>query len=234
MKVIILAGGRGSRISEETSVKPKPMVLINNKPLLWHIMNIYSKQGFIDFVIATGYKGEVINDWINTIKESWRVQTLDTGIDTQTGGRIKKCINYLKEDNYLATYGDGLSNVNLSKLITQHSLTNTLVTLTAVQPPARFGYLNITGTKIEQFTEKKNSSEPWINGGFFVINKKVADYISNDNEPFETTALPKLAREGNLHAYKHEGFWQHMDTLHEKSLLEKYALQTPAPWLLGL
>jgi glucose-1-phosphate cytidylyltransferase len=234
MKVIILAGGRGTRISEESSIKPKPMVLIRNKPLLWHIMNIYSEQGFNDFVVATGYKGEVINNWVQTIKENWSVQTFDTGIDTQTGGRIKRCINHFKEDNYLVTYGDGLGNIDLDKLISQHSATSGLVTLTAVRPPARFGYVDLDGKKVKHFIEKSQFNEGWINGGFFVINRKVIEYISGDNEPFETMALPNLAKAGMLNAYKHEGFWQHMDTLHEKKLLERYALQDPPPWILEM
>jgi len=234
MKVIILAGGRGTRISEETVIKPKPMVLIRNKPLLWHIMSIYSKQGFNDFIIATGYKGEVINDWVKTIEENWSVQALDTGIDTQTGGRIKRCIDYLNDDVYLVTYGDGLCNVDLTKLINQHTTSEGLATLTAVRPPARFGYLNLSGTDVKDFSEKNQSNEGWINGGFFVMNKKVVEYLSNDNEAFEVVALPNLARDGLLNAYKHDGFWQHMDTIHEKAELEKYALQDPPPWFLGM
>ena len=234
MKVIILAGGLGTRISEETRVKPKPMVIINNKPLLWHIMSIYSKQGFDNFIIATGYKGEMINDWVKNITEDWNVHVLDTGLDTQTGGRIKKCIEHYGDENYLATYGDGLANVNLEKLIKQHSSTGGLITLTAVRPPARFGYLELAGTKVNHFGEKNQSDEGWINGGFFVINKRVVDYIKNNIEAFEVSALPNLASDGMLNSYKHEGFWQPMDTLREKLDLERYALQSPPPWSLGL
>jgi glucose-1-phosphate cytidylyltransferase len=234
MRVIILAGGRGSRISEETSIKPKPMVLINNKPLLWHIMSIYSKQGFTDFIVATGYKGEIINDWVKTIKENWRIEAFDTGLDTQTGGRIKRCLNHFNEEKFLATYGDGLSNVNLSKLIAQHSNSDGLVTLTAVRPPARFGYVNIVGKRVKQFGEKNQSDEGWINGGFFVMNKNIVNYILDDNEPFETTALPNLAKDGLLNAYKHKGFWHPMDTLRDKNEIERFGLQDPVPWISGL
>lgn len=231
MKIILLAGGLGTRISEETDTKPKPMVLIAGKPLLWHLMNIYAKQGFSDFVIATGYKGEVIHDWVSTLEEPWKVQALDTGEQTQTGGRIKKCISAFNDELFLATYGDGLGNINISNVLKLHNSNSGHATLTAVRPPARFGYVKFDGHKVHHFGEKNQSDEGWINGGFFVLNREVSEYISNDSEPFETGALPRLAGENLLNAYKHEGFWQPMDTLREKLDLEKLAISTPPPWL---
>ena len=234
LKIILLAGGLGTRISEETDTKPKPMVLIDGKPLLWHLMRIYASQGFNDFVIATGYKGEVIHDWIPTLQKDWDVSALDTGENTQTGGRIKKCMETFPDEIFLATYGDGLGNVNLTKVLSLHNANSGLATLTAVRPPARFGYVKIDGEKVHHFGEKSQSDEGWINGGFFVLDRKVTNYIAGDGEPFETGALPKLATENLLNAYKHEGFWQPMDTLREKLDLEKLAKLSPAPWLANI
>ena len=231
MKIILLAGGLGTRISEETDTKPKPMVLIAGKPLLWHLMNIYAKQGFSDFVIATGYKGELIHDWVSTLEEPWKVEALETGEQTQTGGRIKKCISAFRDELFLATYGDGLGNINISNVLKVHNSNSGLATLTAVRPPARFGYVKFDGEKVHHFGEKNQSDEGWINGGFFVLNREVSEYIANDGEPFETGALPRLAGDNLLNAYKHEGFWQPMDTLREKLDLEKLAISTPPPWL---
>ena len=230
LKIILLAGGLGTRISEETDTKPKPMVLIDGKPLLWHLMRIYASQGFNDFVIATGYKGEVIHDWIPTLQKDWDVSALDTGENTQTGGRIKKCMETFPDEIFLATYGD----VNLTKVLSLHNANSGLATLTAVRPPARFGYVKIDGEKVHHFGEKSQSDEGWINGGFFVLDRKVTNYIAGDGEPFETGALPKLATENLLNAYKHEGFWQPMDTLREKLDLEKLAKLSPAPWLANI
>jgi glucose-1-phosphate cytidylyltransferase len=234
MKIILLAGGLGTRISEETDTKPKPMVLIDGKPLLWHLMTIYARQGYKDFIIATGYKGEVIHEWVADLQENWNVQALDTGESTQTGGRIKQCINAFPNERYLATYGDGLGNVSIQRLIDTHSQGSPIATLTAVRPPARFGYVKIDGVKVHHFGEKSQADEGWINGGFFVLQPEIVDYISSNFEPFETGALPRLADNNQLNAYQHDGFWQPMDTLREKLDLEKLATHNPIPWLKDL
>ena len=234
MKTILLAGGLGTRISEESDTKPKPMVLIDGKPLLWHLMNIYAKQGHSEFVIATGYKGEIIHRWVAEIKENWDVKAIDTGENTQTGGRIKKCIEAFPDDQYLATYGDGLGNISIRELLKVHSRGGGIATLTAVRPPARFGYVKIDGVRVHHFGEKNQSDEGWINGGFFFLEPGISDYIENENEPFETGALPRLANANQLNAHKHEGFWQPMDTLREKLELEKLALSNPVPWLVNI
>lgn len=231
MKVILLAGGLGTRIAEETDTKPKPMVLIDDKPILWHLMNIFASQGYTDFVIATGYKGEVIHDWVATLESNWNIQALDTGLNTQTGGRIKKCIESTEGEAFFATYGDGLANVDLNVLLTQHQSSGQVATVTAVRPPARFGYLHIEGSDVTHFGEKNQSDEGWINGGFFVLNRQVISSIHDDSEPFETGALPRLVAQGQLGAYQHQGFWQPMDTLREKLDLEKAAKESPPPWL---
>jgi glucose-1-phosphate cytidylyltransferase len=232
LKVIILAGGLGTRISEETDTKPKPMVEIAGAPILWHIMNIYAMQGFRDFLIATGYKSEVIDDYVASISDPWDAETLETGIDTQTGGRIKQCLDYIKEPTVLCTYGDGLANIVVRDLIDAHDRSKKFVTLTAVRPPARFGYVRIENEIVTHFGEKNQADEGWINGGFFVIDNKVIDYISDDSEPFETGALPKLSAGNNLGAYKHYGFWKPMDTLREKLELENLAnTSSTPPWL---
>ena len=234
MKVVILAGGLGTRISEETADKPKPMVLIDGKPILWHIMNIYAKQGLSDFIVATGYKGEVIAEWVDALETDWNINTVDTGLDTQTGGRIKKCMELLPGDRILATYGDGVGNINLGKLLNFHDSHRKLATLTAVRPPARFGYLDIANGQVKHFGEKNQSDAGWINGGFFVLEPEVSDYIKSTAEPFETGALPKLAGEGELMAFEHGGFWQPMDTLREKQDLEKLAHEGSPPWLMDI
>lgn len=233
MKVIILAGGLGTRISEETADKPKPMVLINGEPILWHLMNIFALQGFTDFVIACGYKGEIIKTWADeqSQKSDWNILALDTGMDTQTGGRIKKCMELIGEEKVFATYGDGLANVNLKALNDIHESTNSLATLTAVRPPARFGYLDLEGNKVRHFGEKNQADVGWINGGFFVLDPKVKDYVSDYSEPFETGALPKLVKNNKLTAFLHHGFWQPMDTLRERNDLEKLSQQKQPPWL---
>ncbi len=231
MKTILLAGGLGTRISEETETKPKPMVLIDGKPLLWHLMNIYARQGYRDFVIATGYQGEVIHRWVAELQENWNVKALDTGESTQTGGRIKQCISAFPDNQYLATYGDGLGNVNIHKLLGIHRQGAPIATLTAVRPPARFGYVKIDGVQARHFGEKNQADEGWINGGFFVLQPQVIDFISSAAEPFETGALTRLAKHGKLNAYQHRGFWQPMDTLREKMALEKLATLDPVPWL---
>jgi glucose-1-phosphate cytidylyltransferase len=234
LKVVILAGGLGTRISEETDDKPKPMVPIDGKPILWHIMNIYAQQGFRDFVVATGYKGEVIADWVKTQKSDWNITTIDTGLETQTGGRIKRCMDLFPGERILATYGDGVGNININRLIAFHNSHGKLATLTAVRPPARFGYLGMENGQVLHFGEKNQSDAGWINGGYFVLESKVPGYIKFNSEPFETGALPRLAVEGELMAFEHDGFWQPMDTLREKHDLDKLAQEGYPPWLIDI
>jgi glucose-1-phosphate cytidylyltransferase len=234
MKVVILAGGLGTRLSEETSDKPKPMVMINGIPILWHIMNIFARQGFSDFLVATGYQGQVISRWVSSLETDWTIRAIDTGLETQTGGRIKKCMDLYPGERILATYGDGLGNIELKKLISFHQTHNKLATLTAVRPPARFGYLGMSDGQVNHFGEKNQSDAGWINGGFFVLEPAVVDYVTDFFEPFETGALPKLANEGQLMAYEHFGFWQPMDTLREKHDLERLAQNLVPPWLNGI
>jgi len=231
MKVIILAGGLGTRISEETENKPKPMVLLDDKPILWHLMNTYAIQGFTDFVIATGYMNHVIDSWVESLQSPWTVQTVFTGEDTQTGGRIKKCMNQFPGERVLATYGDGLGSVNIKELLSFHEKCKLLATVTAVRPPARFGVLNISGDRVDHFGEKEHTDSGWINGGFFVLEPEVSEFIESDVEPFEIGALPRLTKISKLAAFQHEGFWQPMDTLREKNILSEYALSDSPPWL---
>ena len=237
MKVIVIAGGLGTRISEETDNKPKPMVLINGQPILWHLMNIFSLQGFNDFIISTGYKSDVIEKWVNTNTildsnfEKMNISTIDTGLHTQTGGRISEVMKVLPNERVIATYGDGLANISIKKLLDFHTRHGKLATVTAVRPPARFGYMKIEGNTVTHFGEKNQSDEGWINGGFFVLEPQVADYVKSLGEPFESGALVRLANESNLMAYHHESFWQPMDTLREKKELERDALLEIPPWL---
>jgi glucose-1-phosphate cytidylyltransferase len=231
LKVIILAGGLGTRISEETADKPKPMVLIDGRPILWHLMNIFSSQGFTDFVIATGYKGEVIEEWAKTLEESWSVVTVDTGLDTQTGGRIAECMRSLKDQKVFATYGDGLANINLKELMDFHTHHGRLATVTAVRPPARFGVLESSNGVVTRFAEKNQTDSGWINGGFFVLEPQVKEFVENLQEPFESGALTRLVKDEQLMAYHHGGFWKPMDTLREKQELERFALMDSPPWL---
>ena len=237
MKVIIIAGGLGTRISEETEDKPKPMVLINNKPMLWHLMNIFCLQGLNEFIISTGYKSEVIESWVqdNIILDSnqnkMQIKTINTGLHTQTGGRISEIMKILPEEKVIATYGDGLANVSIKKLLHFHTSHGKLATVTAVRPPARFGYMKINNNEVTHFGEKNQSDEGWINGGFFVLDSKVSKYVKSVSEPFETGALVKLSNESQLMAYYHEGFWQPMDTLREKLDLERSAGLIIPPWL---
>ena len=230
MKTIIFAGGLGTRFSEETENKPKPMILIDHRPILWHIMDIYASQGFKDFVIATGYKSEIIEEWIDSLKEDWKVQAINTGLHTQTGGRLRKCIDELDGETFFATYGDGLANVSLKKLVEFHNSRESTITATAVRPPARFGYMEIDSGLVTKFGEKNQVNEGWINGGFFALNREVVNYIAEDSEPLETGALPRLAQLGKFHAFKHSGFWFPMDTRSEQMKLSSFAIQNPTPW----
>jgi glucose-1-phosphate cytidylyltransferase len=232
IKTIILAGGLGTRISEETADKPKPMVLIGNKPILWHVMNIYAQQGFRDFIVAAGYKAEIIETWVREIKEPWNVVTMNTGLNTQTGGRIKRCMEAFPDKQYFVTYGDGLGNVNLYNLIKTHERMGRKATVTAVRPPARFGVLEIDNEIVTHFGEKPQTEAGWINGGFFLLERGVKDLILGDSILFETGPLGNLANANQLAAYKHYGFWKPMDTLREKRELDDLVKMEPAPWLL--
>jgi len=234
MKVIILAGGLGTRISEETGDKPKPMVLLDDKPILWHVMNIYARQGITDFVVATGYLGGIIHDWVTEIDTPWNIKALDTGAETLTGGRIRQCMEFIGEERTFATYGDGLGNVNIKQLLDFHINQGRAATVTAVRPPARFGLLESSNGLVTSFTEKNQAHAGWINGGFFVLEPEVAKYIQKDMEPFESGALPRMVSDEKLSAYHHSDFWQPMDTLREKQELAKYVLTGNPPWLVGI
>jgi glucose-1-phosphate cytidylyltransferase len=256
VRVVILAGGLGTRISEETDNKPKPMVLIDDKPILWHLMNIFAQQGLDEFVLALGYRSDVIKRWLLDLNDldgditfdtlnkevkrlstsssfSWKVTALETGLNTQTGGRIAQCMRAFPGERVIATYGDGLANVDIKKLIVFHESHGKLATVTAVRPPARFGYMQIDDNLVSHFGEKNQSDEGWINGGFFVLEPKVADYVLSNNEPFESGALPRLVEENQLMAFHHPGFWQPMDTLREKQELSRLALLNPPPWMVA-
>jgi len=227
----ILAGGLGTRISEETQDKPKPMVLINGVPILGHLIQSLRVKGAENFIVAVGYKGNVIEDWINRSGMSDFVKVLDTGHFSMTGLRVKKLLEYFDGDRMMITYGDGLANISLRKLIDFHSQHGKLATVTAVRPPARFGHVEIIGDQVVRFNEKLQNDEGWINGGYFVLNKSISNYVVDESLPFEVEALPTLAREGNLMAYKHHGFWKPMDALRDKHELETLARQESIPWL---
>ncbi len=231
MKAVILAGGLGTRISEETVDKPKPMVLLAGKPVLWHLMKTFELGNITQFVIAAGYKSEVIKDWVSSLKTDWEIDVVDTGLNAQTGGRLKVCMEKLPGERIIATYGDGLANVNIGKLIAFHEYQGRLATITAVRPPARFGVLKSTSGIVTHFGEKNQTDAGWINGGYFVLESGVRNFIKGDNDPFETGALPKLVVEQQLAAFHHDGFWKPMDTLREKLDLEKLALLDTPPWL---
>jgi len=252
MKVAILAGGFGTRLAEETEVKPKPMVEIGGRPFLWHIMMHYSHYGFKNFVIALGYKGEVIKKYIvdycsihsnltvnlkrrevithDDPKQDWTIELVDTGIQTQTGGRIKQLASYLGNKTFMLTWGDGVSDVNLHDLLTFHRSHGKLATLTGVRPPARYGYMKFDGDRVKEFTEKPQIGEGWINGAFFVLEPGVLDYIDGDDTVWEREPLEGLALDGQLMAYRHKSFWQCMDTLREKHILESLWQSGKAPW----
>lgn len=252
MKVAFLAGGLGTRISEETENKPKPMVEIGGQPILWHIMMHYYQYGFKDFTIALGYKGAVIkkymvdycalnsnltvdlrNGGVKThggYQLDWNVDLIDTGLMTNTGGRIKRLAPYVGRETFMLTWGDGVSNVNIHDLLAFHRSHGKLATLTAVRPPARFGHLDLDGSQISEFSEKPQTKEGWINGAFFVLEPEIFDYIDGDDTQWEKEPLERLARDGQLMAYKHDGFWQCMDTLRDKRRLETLWASGNAPW----
>ena len=254
MKVAILAGGLGTRLSEETTIKPKPMVEIGGKPILWHIMNIYAAYGFKEFVIALGYKGEIIKDYFLNYhyrarnfsvrldngdvtihpgrSEDWIVHLLDTGMETQTGGRVKRVGQFIGEEPFMLTYGDGVANIDIPNLLEFHKAQRKLVTLTAVRPPARFGQMVIEEGRVVEFKEKPQIGEGWINGGFFVLEPGILDYIAGDQTSWEFDSLEKLAEAGQVSAYQHKDFWQSMDTLRDVHLLEKLWSEKEAPWKL--
>ncbi len=220
MRVVILAGGYGTRISEYTKRIPKPMILINKKPIIVHIMEHFVKYGFNDFIIALGYKGSEIKKYFKK-KNHWNVKLVDTGLKTMTGGRLKRLEKILGKEKFFMTYGDGISNVNLNKLLKFHKKNNKLVTLTAVRPPARFGAIKLSGNRVKLFKEKQKIHEGWINGGFFVMEPAFLKFIKNDNTFLEREPLEQAGKKGQLYAFKHEGFWQCMDTKRDKDILEK-------------
>jgi glucose-1-phosphate cytidylyltransferase len=254
LKAVILAGGLGTRISEETSIRPKPMVEIGGKPILWHIMKIYSAYGINEFIICLGYKSYVIKEYFanyflhmsnvtfdmannrmdvhHNSAEPWKVTLVDTGDSTLTGGRIKKIKPYLDGDDFCCTYGDGVGNVDIGALVAFHKAQGKLATLTATQPPGRFGALGLQGTRVTGFQEKPQGDGAWINGGFFVLSPKVLDYIDGDDTAWEKEPMEKLAQAGQLSAYLHHGFWQPMDTLRDKTHLEELWASGKAPWKL--
>ena len=232
MKALILAGGLGTRISEETIDKPKPMVKIGNLTLIEHIMNIYEKSGITEFVIATGYLHKVIEEFFSNYTK-FKVETIFTGDLTKTGGRIKRVFENYQDTSMCVTYGDGLGNVDVAKTINFHNEHGRLATVTAVQPQARFGRLKIEGNVVVNFGEKMQSEEGWINGGFFVLDRQISDYIAGDDTPFEQDPLSQLTDSGELMAYKHLGFWSPVDSLREKQDLEMLWINGDAPWTIN-
>ena len=225
MKVVLLAGGFGTRLSEYTKTIPKPMIDIGGKPLLWHIMKLYARQGYKDFYIALGYRGEVIKKYFNKRFYDWNINLIDTGQNTMTGGRLKRLKKYLGNETFMLTYGDGLSNINLKKLVSFHKKNKKLVTLTAVRPPARFGVLKLKGNYVDYFKEKAKLDEGWINGGFFVIEPEFFKFIKKDGTYLEREHLEQVTKKRQLAAFRHQGFWQCMDTKRDKDKLEKIIKQ---------
>ncbi|MBW4046351.1 MAG: glucose-1-phosphate cytidylyltransferase [Proteobacteria bacterium] len=252
MRAVILAGGLGTRLSEETAIRPKPMVEIGGKPILWHIMKTYSAHSVNDFIICCGYKGYIIKEYFANYflhtsdvtfhmennhmevhqkhAEPWKVTLVDTGDDTMTGGRLRRVRNYLGDEDFCFTYGDGVADIDIGELINFHREKGVLATLTAVQPPGRFGALDIQGNSVRSFQEKPHGDGSWINGGYFVLSPRVIDYIRDDSTSWEREPMEKLASEGQLSAYRHEGFWQPMDTLRDKTHLETLWQAGKAPW----
>lgn len=252
MHVVILAGGRGTRLSEETQARPKPMVEIGGRPLLWHLLAYFASYGLRDFLVACGYRGEFIKEYFRNIlthesdfvvdlasgettilnrnRVDWRVGVVDTGLDTMTGGRVRRLRPYLGDERFMCTYGDGLSDVDLDALLAFHAAHGRLATVTAVRPPARFGGLDLDGDRVREFTEKPQAEGGWINGGFFVFDAGVFDYLDGDGAILEREPLERLARDGELMAFRHEGFFQPMDTLRERDRLEHLWASGNAPW----
>ena len=251
MKAVILAGGRGTRLAEETTLKPKPLVEANGRPLIWHIMQNYSRHGISEFIVLSGYKGQQIREYfanfwlhqadltfdLSTSNQEilkvrglpWKVTVLDTGIDTNTGGRISRLRGLIEED-FLLTYGDGVSDIDIEGLLSSHRKSNNVATLTAVQPPARFGALNLSGNQVVSFQEKPEGDGAWVNGGFFALTPRIFDYLGGDNSSLEIDALPKVASDGKLGFYKHSGFWQPVDTIRDLQRLEEAIELGALPW----
>ena len=255
MKAVILAGGFGTRLSEETELKPKPMVEIGGKPILWHIMNIYSCQGVKEFIIALGYKGDYIKEYFlnfyainnnltidlatgNTVvhdgkQPDWKVHLVDTGLYTQTGGRLKRLREWLGNDeSFMFTYGDGVADIDLNSLLSFHKSHGKLATVTTVRSPSRFGRINFEGDQVTKFYEKPQAAEGWINGGYFILNPGAIDYVENDESIWERDPVERLAQDGQLMGYRHYGFWSCMDTLKEKKILEDLWNSGKAPWMM--
>jgi glucose-1-phosphate cytidylyltransferase len=252
MKAVILAGGLGTRISEESHLRPKPMIEIGGKPILWHIMKIYSTHGINDFIICLGYKGYIIKEYFanyflhmsdvtfdmqtNQMEvhekhvEPWRVTLVDTGENSMTGGRLRRVKEYLSDSPFCFTYGDGVSDIDIAKAIRAHKEAGKIATVTAIQPPGRYGALDIENNLVKRFQEKPAGDGAWINGGFFILEPSIFNYLQSDSDSFEADPLMRLAREGQLNAYQHKGFWQAMDTLRDKNYLDSLWLQGNAPW----
>ena len=252
MKVVILAGGTGTRLSEETSLRPKPMVEIGDRPILWHIMKIYSSHGLNDFVICLGYRGYMVKEYFanyflhtadvtidiaenridvhESAAEPWKVTLIDTGAETMTGGRLRRVLAYVGDEDFCFTYGDGLSDVDIGKLVAFHQAQGAIATVTAVRPLGRFGSMRVDGERVTGFQEKPAGDGAWINGGFFVLSPAIADYLDGDETVWEREPLRRLAEEGRLASYRHTGFWQPMDTLREKLQLQELWESGQAPW----
>jgi glucose-1-phosphate cytidylyltransferase len=252
MKAVILAGGKGTRLSEETELKPKPMVEIGGRPILWHIMKTYAHWGVDEFVVALGYRGEVVKRYFldypyvsadltvglktgevtvhDRPREGWTVHLVDTGLETITGGRLKRLREWLGDETFMMTYGDGVADVDVGALLAFHQEHGKLATVTAVRPPARYGVMGLDGTRVAVFTEKPQAGEGWVNGGYFVLEPRVLDYIDGDGTHFEREPLERLTRDRQLHAYRHGGFWQSMDTLRDARLLNDLWASEQAPW----
>lgn len=252
MKAVILAGGFGSRLSEETDIKPKPMVEIGNRPILWHIMKIYAAHGITDFIVCLGYKGYVIKEFfanyflhnadvvfdlkdnsmevLNNTAEPWRVCLVETGLNTMTGGRLKRVMKHLDDESFCMTYGDGVGDIDIRAVIELHEKEGRYATVTAVQQPGRFGSVEVEERQVVGFSEKPRGDGAWINGGFFVLTPEVRNYVEDDSTIWEREPMERLAKDGQLSAYTHHGFWQPMDTLREKHLLERLWQGGEAPW----
>ncbi len=253
MQIVLLAGGLGSRLAEETARIPKPMVEVGGKPIILHVMDVYSHWGHTDFIVACGYKAMLMKSFFHTLHlmnndftvalgngdtvfapsrvVDWNVSVVDTGLATMTGGRLRQLRNWLRNETFMVTYSDGVGNIDIPALLALHRAHGKLATVTAVQPPARFGNLELSGDRVSAFTEKVQAQETWINGGFFVFEPGVLDYLGDDSEPLEQSPLANLARDGELFAYKHSGFWHPMDTVRDRDHLDRLAAEPTPPWL---